>query len=280
MPPASMQPARLGGPLQPDRTPGGSVTDADAESEPPRRRKARRKREHHGGGWKLAYADFVTALMAFFMALWIVSVDPGALRVANQYFGLRAGEQGPAGVEEVVPQVVEVPPGLMQEGWATEATSPEQVASALHQAVDLAVALRPELAGQISIERNPDWIRVELMENAVGETFFRTGSSVLRSPTRMLLTLLAIQLQGAPYPIVLEGHTDARPYTGQLYTNWDLSFDRANAARRILERAGLPPSRVLGVRGYADRRLKYPDAPTDPRNRRISLLVPIGGAAP
>lgn len=216
--------------------------------------------------------------MAFFMALWIVSVDPGALRVANDYFGLRAGESGPAGVDEVIPQVVEVPPGLLSEGWATEAASMEEVAVAVRRAVDLAVSLRPELAGRVSVEQTPEWVRVELMEDAAGETFFGAGSAVLRSPARMLLTLLAIQLQGAPYPVVLEGHTDARPYRGQLYTNWDLSFDRANAARKTLEAGGLPPSRVIGVRGYADRRPKYPDAPTDGRNRRVSLLIPV--AAP
>lgn len=239
-----------------------------------------RRRTHHGGGWKLAYADFVTALMAFFMALWIVSVDPGALRVANEYFGLRAGESGPAGVDPVVPQVVEVPPGLLQEGWSATTQSPEEVTMAVQRAVDLAVMLRPELLGQVSVERNPEWIRVELMEKAAGDTFFRDGSAVLRSPARMLLALLAAQLRQAPFPVVLEGHTDARPYRGQLYTNWDLSFDRANAARKALESGGLAPSRVIGVRGYADRHPRFADDPADGRNRRVSLLIPITGTGP
>ena len=113
------------------------------------------------------------------------------------------------------------------------------------------------------------------METGDGETFFERSSAELKPALRTVLGLVADGLSGLPNDFVVEGHTDARSFGGRAYSNWELSVDRANAARRLLAFDGLPEERFVEVRGHADRELKIPDDPRDPRNRRISLLLPF-----
>ena len=116
-------------------------------------------------------------------------------------------------------------------------------------------------------------LRIELLESEKG-TFFESGSSKLNDSGQELLTLMAAELGKVPNHISLEGHTDAKPFTGAgNYSNWELSADRANAARRLMQLAGLRGDQVSQVRGFADQRLKLPQKPEDPSNRRISLIV-------
>jgi len=119
----------------------------------------------------------------------------------------------------------------------------------------------------------PDGLRIELLE--AGEaTFFDTGSASLKSETVSILGTIARELGRLQNDVVLEGHTDSRPYsTSDGYSNWELSADRANAARRIMERNGLHPHQIKGVRGYADTHLRIADKPLDSRNRRVSIIV-------
>ena len=127
-------------------------------------------------------------------------------------------------------------------------------------------------------------LRIELLEDSTAQ-FFESGRAVMSKRGQELLALIAKELVTDSNQIQLEGHTDARPFaTRNGYTNWELSADRANAARRILNEAGIPSGRVAEIRGMADRKLKYQDAPYDPRNRRISITVlldrHLGSATP
>jgi len=129
------------------------------------------------------------------------------------------------------------------------------------------------LSNQIEIKVTPEGLRIELLESKNG-TFFDTGGTVLNANGRELLTVLAQQLSSAPNSISIEGHTDSLPYANDAgYGNWELSADRANAARRLMQEKGLRHDQVSQVRGYADQRLRLPKSPYDPSNRRITLIV-------
>jgi chemotaxis protein MotB len=231
---------------------------------------------HHGGAWKVAYADFVTAMMAFFLVLWIVGQSQ-AVKVAV------AGHFRDPGVFEF-----ERSTGILPGG--TTGISPEgpptlkRVAarnSADRQALEEKAAMlkvmlqKPELAGmkdQVEIQMTRDGLRIELLEKS-DSLFFDSGSAALKEHTVRLLHAIARELGSLTNPIVLEGHTDSRRYTAsRAYTNWELSADRANAARRVMDGV-LPAGRLSEVRGYADTRLRFPKEPLDPRNRRVSIIV-------
>lgn len=135
--------------------------------------------------------------------------------------------------------------------------------------------LNDDIGAAVEFVMTEHGLRIEMMETGDGETFFERSSAELKPALRAVLGLVADGLSGVPNDIVVEGHTDARSFGGAAYSNWELSVDRANAARRLLTLDGLPDRRFVEVRGHADRELKIPDAPRDPRNRRISVLLPF-----
>jgi chemotaxis protein MotB len=129
------------------------------------------------------------------------------------------------------------------------------------------------LARQIEFTVTPDGLRIDLLE-ADKSSFFDSGSAVMRGETERILVVIARELGTLSETVVIEGHTDSRPYaSSDRYSNWELSADRANAARRVMERGGLKPSQVSGVRGLADRELRVPAEPLNSKNRRVSILV-------
>jgi len=248
---------------------------------------------HHGGAWKVAYADFVTAMMAFFLVLWILGQsqsvkagiggyfrDPGVLDYEHST-GIMPGST--TGINQDAPKELKVSVGT---GAAKEDRQAlERKAEALKQML----ARKPEfdkIRDQVEIKMTKDGLRIELIEKS-GSLFFDSGSAALKPETVHLLAAIAGELGSLDNHIVIEGHSDARKYTSSTsYTNWELSADRANAARRVME-AGLPAGRINEVRGYADTRLRIPSDPLDPRNRRVSIIVSnqvigdaSGGAAP
>ncbi|MEQ9569000.1 MAG: OmpA family protein, partial [Longimicrobiales bacterium] len=133
---------------------------------------------------------------------------------------------------------------------------------------------------EIAVSVTEDGLRVEMAEGSDGETFFSFGSARPENALDRVLSVVGASLAALPNPVIIEGHTDAAPYPRADYTNWELSVDRANTARRMLVDRGLDESRVLEVRGYADRRLRYPDEPRNPGNRRVTLFVASVGASP
>jgi chemotaxis protein MotB len=148
----------------------------------------------------------------------------------------------------------------------------ERAATQLRDALQSVPSFK-ELADQVEIQVTPEGLRIELLESP-DDSFFAVGRAELRPDTVELLHVIADELAKLPNHVAIEGHTDSRPYTtsAAAYGNWELSADRANAARRVIEE-GLPAHRIEAVRGFADTRLRYPDQPLDARNRRISVVV-------
>jgi len=235
---------------------------------------------HHGGAWKVAYADFVTAMMAFFLVMWLVAQSPQVKAAVAGYFRdpgvfetTRGGGVLPGGAE-----------GLRETG-VTPAAEPNNVRAAREVLERAAERVRHALADvpalkalqdRIEITVTPEGLRIELLEDAQ-KSFFAVGSAQLLPETVELLGVIAQELSSLGNTVALEGHTDSRPYSAANgYSNWELSTDRANAARRVMESRGLRPHQIDAVRGFADTRLRYPDDALDPRNRRISIVVQSG----
>ena len=216
----------------------------------------------HGGAWKVAYADFVTALMALFIVLWLMSSDQDVKDTISAYFN------HPAGPSKVVRSVA------AGAGNAIELRSEEmdQLRDKIRQALMQTPNFR-KLKDYIEVTVTPDGLRIELLESESG-MFFETGKPVPTAAGADLLARLAKELGSLPNNILIEGHTDSRPYAGDgSYTNWELSADRANSARRIMQEHGLRPQQVVQVRGYADTQLRRPNQPEAASNRRISVIV-------
>jgi chemotaxis protein MotB len=237
---------------------------------------------HHGGSWKVAYADFVTAMMAFFLVLWLLSMDQQLKEQIQSYFNDPTSPSNSiAGISKLAAggksPVSSGPMGIGARNWRDLAMQAEQqrfnnVQERLQQEIDGCPDLS-HLRQHVKVHVTHAGLSVELIE-ASGGTFFESGSAYLPEPTRKLLVLIARQLGQLNNPIIIEGHTDVVPYqaSGE-YSNWELSTDRANAARRLMEANGLRPHQVTEVRGYADSRLRDPRRPREASNRRVSILV-------
>ncbi|HEY8495036.1 MAG TPA: flagellar motor protein MotB [Myxococcota bacterium] len=259
-------------------------------------RRPRRGESHgpaHGGAWKVAYADFVTAMMAFFLVMWLANQNEEVKRAVGGYFrdplGMLevAGSDAQEGADGVLDagsapmagqaSLLELP---LQRGRGSEGDDSgarerraalERAAAELRRRLE-ALPGYAQIAHLIELSQTPEGLRIELMESDRG-TFFELGARELTGIGREVLTVVGATLAGSPGGVVVEGHTDSLTYSTLTYTNWDLSTDRANAARRLLETTGLAPGRIEEIRGYADQRPRYPERPEDPRNRRISILL-------
>lgn len=279
---------------------------------------------HHGGNWKVAYADFMTAMMAFFLLLWILSVsdaeklvgiaeyftpatlplvdiagyDPAAAVVRDAQTG---GPPLPDAAQQEIP-ATDPPPDASDRGanpWAAfekaeaplpaDTPPPEPVADpdpvAIAQAAleDTMAKGNPleSLAGNLMVARTPDGLVVEIVD--LGESpMFQSGSAEVTETLGRVLREFSAVIAKAPMAVKITGHTDASPYRGRAgYGNWELSADRANAARRALETAGVPASRFRSVSGLADMMPLVPEDPKNARNRRITIeLEPIHPAPP
>jgi len=224
-----------------------------------------RKVEGHGGShgaWKVAYADFVTAMMALFIVLWLLNTSKQVQVAVGGYF------KDPTGTSKLV--------GNGKTGAGDFFTATKDNMKELKDQLEATIHKMPileKLKEQIEITVTPEGLRVELMESANG-TFYPSGIAEPNDDGRQILTVLAHELGKLPNKVSIEGHTDAKPFAPSAnYGNWELSSDRANSARRVMQQNGLGPTQVTQVRGYADQQLRNPKDPEDPANRRISLLV-------
>lgn len=252
---------------------------------------------HHGGSWKVAYADFVTAMMAFFMVMWILGLSDESKAQISGYFNDPLGysktapmsrnivrfpgtpitqsgtvkHQGVEIIQDNKRQVIMVMGKVME---ALETTAKKGDEAGIGKA-DLKAML-----DSVSIEMTPEGLRIEFREDK-GAVFFESGSSTLRKEARILVSQIAPILAEASRPMKIEGHTDAVPYARTDYDNWDLSQDRANSLRRQLMVGGVGQNQFLSVAGYADTQLRDPDKPSSSVNRRVSILLPVPqGATP
>ena len=217
---------------------------------------------HHGGAWKVAYADFVTAMMSLFIVLWLISSNDAVKNSVAAYF------QDPRGTANLT--------GSAMQGTGHAIPLSKSDMSKLKARLQDAARQLPhfaQLSRQIEITASPDGLRIELLEEP-GGTFFESGSAVPTPALTAFLTLTSHELGKLPNRISIEGHTDSRPYSdGSTYTNWELSADRANAARRLMQGNGIAPGQISQVRGFADQMPRRPDHPEDPSNRRITVIV-------
>jgi chemotaxis protein MotB len=220
---------------------------------------------HHGGAWKVAYADFVTAMMALFIVLWLLNTSKPVRESIAGYFRDPSGTAGKLGTSSEGPGEKFVPSPL-----------PTEDMGKLIDDIEKAMRRLPnfeKLKNQNEIKVTPEGLRIELLESATG-TFFDLGNRNPNSNGSELLDLLAGELGKLPNKVSIEGHTDSKPFSGKKgYGNWELSTDRANSARRLMQEQGLGGQQVAQVRGFADQLLRTPKNPNDPSNRRISLIV-------
>jgi len=217
---------------------------------------------HHGGAWKVAYADFVTAMMALFIVLWLMNSSKQMQEAVGGYF------KDPSGNSKKV--------GTDKRGSGENFILKKDDMSKLKEQLQKSVQKLNDfdkLKNQIQMTVTGEGLRIELLESASG-TFFGSGSTTPNKDGKELLVLLAAELGKLPNKLSIEGHTDAKPYVGARgYGNWELSADRANAARRLMQVNGVREDQVSQVRGYADQRLRNEKDAQDPSNRRISLIV-------
>jgi chemotaxis protein MotB len=254
----------------------------------------------HGGAWKIAYADFVTAMMAFFLLMWLLgSTTEGDKKGIADYFGspLRVALGGGSGSgdsssvvkgggEDLTRSSGQVKKGDVDAPRKTinlRALKAEQRRAeaarlqALKEKVEDVLAANPKLAAmksQIRLEMIADGLRIQIVDEQ-NRPMFDSGSAVVKPYMRELLRQIGSVLTEVPNRLTLEGHTDSMPFSagGLGYSNWELSSDRANASRRELAAGGLADERMLRVQGLASSNPLERDDPASPANRRISIIV-------
>jgi len=247
----------------------------DPEQPPFIIRKLRSRRaQHPHGAWKVAYADFVTSMMALFIVLWAAEQSPVIRSSIATYF--RNPSALPSGREQsgLLPAgtgVVALPASGVVADSDEDALT--EAAVRLRAALEAEADLR-ELKDQVRIEMTPEGLRVQLVERD-DSLFFEIGSAQIKPTLTRLLGVVAQVVGALPNDVAVEGHTDTRQYDrpGRTYSNWELSADRANSARRVMEVGGLRQRQIVRVVGLADHDLLVPQDPLDAQNRRVSIIV-------
>jgi chemotaxis protein MotB len=244
-----------------------------------------RKKGHeaaHGGAWKVAYADFVTAMMAFFLLLWLITmVEPEKrARVSNYFKRFSIFEKtGPTFLDstsridltdimnEKSNRPSETQRGIMRRG--ANVMSGEDFKEKLKQEIEAKLS---DVQDQVLLETFEGGVRIQMVDKD-GNSMFPLGSSELTPSARKILRVIAENLKDTENPVAIEGHTDAHGYSTNRYTNWELSTERASAARKEMEADGVRQDRLLRVAGFAATEPLIKENPYDPRNRRISVLL-------
>jgi len=231
-------------------------------------RKKARHGGHHGGAWKVAYADFVTAMMALFIVLWLLNSSVQVRKAISAYF------QDPSGSGSHS--------GSASTGTGETVSVGKDDMNQLKDKLEQALKKSPEfekLKDYVQMSVTGEGLRVEMMESDKG-IFFESGSGRPSETGHELILRLGEELKKLPNDLQIEGHTDAKPFAnGGEYSNWELSTDRANAARKLMEADGLPHGRIVQVRGFADQSLRDKEHPEAASNRRISVIVRYKDAA-
>jgi len=236
---------------------------------------------HHGGAWKIAYADLVTAMMAFFLLMWLLNnVSEEKKEQLSIYFKefsvfdgpppsmtMGAGGKSSSETERLVPIMMEGTVGMYSEGKSQEEILKEAMAKAIEEKLK-------DYKDELIVDTFDNGVRIQMLYGE-GNPFFESASSQLTDDARKVLKVIAETVRDMPNQVAVEGHTDAKPLGGpnSRYTNWELSTDRASSARLILQEFGIEPKRMVRVAGYAATQPLILDNPEDPRNRRVSILL-------
>jgi chemotaxis protein MotB len=226
---------------------------------------------HHGGAWKVAYADFVTAMMALFLVLWLVSQADTKLKsaIAN-YF------RSPGVFDQQAGGVIDGPKRVSKDPSPLTTKDEEQALFGIATILRKKFSTRPEFANykdQIKIEMTEQGLKIQIVDKAQ-QVSFSSGSAELTGEAKAILDEIAHGICSLPNPLLIGGHTDRTTFPpGSIYTNWELSADRANAARRELEANCVKPEQIRRIVGYADTEPLIADDPYAVGNRRISVTV-------
>ncbi len=236
---------------------------------------------HHGGSWKVAYADFVTAMMAFFLLMWLLTALKAKQKMEmavyfKEYNALKGKKDIEQKIDMKMRAVMEPQKpdgqgkgdlGVIDSGLTVER---DQFMQAMRNEIEMRLN---EVQGQVLVDVTPDGaVRIQLVD-LEGSPMFLSGSPEMTPVAKRILAVITERIRNADVHIAVEGHTDAYAYSSGGLTNWELSTQRASAARRELEADGFSPDRLLRVTGLAATQPLVGDNPFDPRNRRISILV-------
>ena len=284
------------------------MAEEDSGAQPIIIKKIKKGGGHHGGAWKVAYADFVTAMMAFFLLLWLLNVTTDEQRNAiSNYFdpthpkvsqsesgsgGILGGlSMSPTGSMATMNQPITAPRPSAQDmrGPRHSASDGQEEAAKekkrqaeerefkkAEQDLKRAIANSPELKGlmkNLMVDMTPEGLRIQIIDRD-GEPMFPSGSAQMYQKTRNLLSAITNVIAPLDNEVSIRGHTDSVPYgSGDNYTNWELSSDRANASRRVMLETDFPKERLNNIMGKADTELLVTEDPTDPRNRRLTIIL-------
>lgn len=242
-----------------------------------RKKKSHGGHAHHGGSWKVAYADFVTAMMAFFMVMWIMGLSDSDKAQIQGYFNDPLGfMKNPPSSRTVISFKDTVPrpgDGTSDTPHEREKSDAQTDGKKLAEAIAGVKGLH-DLQENVEISLTHEGLQIEFRESAkIG--FFESGSAILRPEAKKLIAHIAPNFAKSRSPICIAGHTDAKPYSSTAYNNWDLSVARAAALRRELQADGVPPHQFKRIEGLADTQLRFPSRPYDPGNRRVTILLPF-----
>jgi chemotaxis protein MotB len=235
---------------------------------------------HHGGSWKVAYADFVTAMMAFFLLLWLITMTSPEkrARISSYFKEFSLFNTGGSSIMEKTSSMFSEAGPTNQKAFKElpdETTMNEINPEKLQLSLEKGIAERlGDLKDQVKIDITEEGVRIQLMDKK-GSLMFEKGKSTMTPKAKEILRIVAENIKPLTNKVVIEGHTDAVPYSGRQYSNWELSTERASSARRELEANGLDSSRIARVAGYADTDPLIKENPRDPRNRRISITLQI-----
>ena len=244
---------------------------------------------HHGGGWKVAYADFMTAMMAFFLLMWLISMvaPEKRARISHYFKHFSIFEKGGStflDLNKVKPSVQLVEnegygetqqggeqsePGSMVGKLANEIMTPDEVEQKLRTAIQQKLT---DVKDQIVTKTFEGGLRIEVVDKE-GNPLFPSGSSEMTASGKIILKVISDTIKSLTCKIALEGHTDARSYSSAYYSNWELSTERALSAKKEIERNGFACDRLIRVAGYAATAPFIRENPADPRNRRISIVL-------
>ena len=255
---------------------------------------------HHGGAWKVAYADFVTAMMAFFLLLWLLNVtteeqkhaissyfDPTHPTISNINSGAGGILAGTSLSETGAMSTTRAPSVQKQDTGQRKKSQREKFEEKLkaqerarfktvEEKIRAALKENPEMAklsNNVLIDMTPEGLRIQIVDQE-GESMFPSGSARMFQKTKELFSTVSEIIKTVPNDISIRGHTDSVSYgEGATYTNWELSADRANSSREVLMEAGIPEDKIYNVQGKADNEHLFPSDPLDPRNRRVSIIL-------
>jgi len=240
-----------------------------------RKVKKRHNEGHHGGSWKVAYADFVTALMAFFLLLWLLSmVSPEKRAAVSEYFKSFSlmkeyGSSFMTGSSRILDKAGGGTNSIKDYRNHTSGLSSKDLEKRLKSAIDEKLQT---IKDQVMVSIVDGGLKIQIVDKE-GSLMFPLGSAEPTSKAKEILKIVSENIKYSPSKIIVEGHTDAAPFRSAQITNWELATARASAARRELENHSIDPGRIAKVIGYADQDLFIPLNPMDARNRRISIIV-------